>query len=82
MDILLDLDGTLLDPKPGIIGSVQYALHGLGLPVPPLDELLGFIGPPLRESFPRAGVAAADVEQALVLYRENYTGAGDRKSVV
>ena len=76
MDILFDLDGTLVDPKLGIISSVQYALRGLGLPVPPAEELLGFIGPPLRSSFPTIGVAAADVEQALVLYRENYTGAG------
>ena len=27
MDVLVDLDGTLLDPKPGILGSIQYALR-------------------------------------------------------
>ena len=26
MDVLVDLDGTLVDPRPGLIGSVQYAL--------------------------------------------------------
>jgi phosphoglycolate phosphatase len=76
MDILIDLDGTLLDPKPGIIGSVQYALAQLALPVPPVDALLHVIGPPLRDSFPLLGVAPEDVERALVLYRENYSGAG------
>jgi phosphoglycolate phosphatase-like HAD superfamily hydrolase len=35
LDILVDLDGTLIDPKPGLIGSVQYALRKLGLAVPP-----------------------------------------------
>ena len=30
MDILVDLDGTLVDPKPGLIGSVQYALGSSG----------------------------------------------------
>src|SRR6516162_10131596 len=30
MDVLVDLDGTLVDPKPGLIGSVQYALDRLG----------------------------------------------------
>ena len=80
MDILFDLDGTLLDPKPGIIGSVQYALNGLGLPVPQPDNLLYFIGPPLRDSFPKAGVANTNVEKALELYRENYTGANGTRA--
>ena len=75
MDILFDLDGTLVDPKPGIIGSVQYALRGLGLPVPDLDALTWAIGPPLRDTFPRLGVAPTAVETALELYRENYSGA-------
>jgi phosphoglycolate phosphatase len=44
MDILVDLDGTLIDPKPGLIGSVQYALRKLGLAVPPAEELLWLIG--------------------------------------
>ena len=75
MDILLDLDGTLMDPKAGIIGSFQYALAGLQLPVPTPDDLLWVIGPPLRDSFPKCGVASGDVELALKLYRENYSGA-------
>jgi phosphoglycolate phosphatase len=33
MDVLVDLDGTLIDPKPGLIGSVQYALERLGRPM-------------------------------------------------
>ena len=53
MDILVDLDGTLVDPKPGLIGSVQYALRKLGHPVPPAEELLWLIGPPFRVSFPK-----------------------------
>ncbi len=80
MDILIDLDGTLLDPKPGIIGSVQYALAGLNLPVPPADALLHAIGPPLRDTFPTLGVAAGDVERALLLYRENYSGANGART--
>ncbi len=76
MDILIDLDGTLVDPKTGIIGSLQYALRRLGQPVPPADELHWVIGPPLRDAFPKLGVPAAEVEQAIAFYRENYTGAG------
>jgi len=53
MDILVDLDGTLVDPKPGLIGSIQYALGKLGVPVPPANDLLWMIGPPFRVSFPK-----------------------------
>lgn len=76
MDILFDLDGTLLDPKPGIIGSVQFALRELGLQVPPTEDLLHAIGPPLRDTFPALGVPAAEVERAVALYRANYAGTG------
>ena len=54
MDVLVDLDGTLVDPKPGLIGSIQYALDKLGRPVPPAEELLRLIGPPFRVIVPQA----------------------------
>ena len=73
MDVLIDLDGTLIDPKAGILGSVQAALARLGLPVPDADTLGWAIGPPLRTTFPRLGVADADIETAVGFYRENYS---------
>ncbi len=72
MDLLIDLDGTLIDPKPGIVGSIQYALRKLGAPVPPADELGWTIGPPLRTTFPRLLGHPHATEDALSLYRENY----------
>ncbi|KAB2847069.1 MAG: HAD hydrolase-like protein [Hyphomicrobiaceae bacterium] len=69
---LLDLDGTLIDPKAGIIGSVRYALDKLGAPVPEIHELTWCIGPPLRQSFAKLLASEASVEQAIALYRENY----------
>ena len=48
--VFFDLDGTLTDPKPGITGSIQYALQKLGRPVPTQDELAWCIGPPLRQN--------------------------------
>ena len=50
--ILWDLDGTLTDPKEGIIRSIQYALEKFGRLVPPMDELLWCIGSPLCHFFP------------------------------
>ncbi|HEY1246775.1 MAG TPA: HAD hydrolase-like protein [Hyphomicrobiaceae bacterium] len=72
MDILFDLDGTLIDPRPGLIASVQYTLDRLGHPVPPADELLWLIGPPFRVSFPKLLGSADRVEEAIAHYRERY----------
>jgi phosphoglycolate phosphatase len=68
MDILVDLDGTLLDPKPGILGSIQYALRSLGAPVPPIDDLAWAIGPALRTTFPRLLGSTDRTEEAVSLY--------------
>ena len=82
MDILFDLDGTLVDPKPGLIGSVQYALEQLGHPVPPADELLWLIGPPFRVSFPKLLGRSDLTEDAIAHYRECYFSGGMYDAVV
>jgi phosphoglycolate phosphatase len=82
MDILFDLDGTLIDPKPGLIGSVQYALDKLGHPVPPADELLWLIGPPFRVSLPKLLGSAERVEEAIGYYRECYFSGAMYDAVV
>lgn len=82
MDILVDLDGTLVDPKPGIVGSFQYALGRLGAPVPPAEELHWVIGPPLRVSFPKVLGSPERAEEAVALYRENYLGGAMFDAVV
>jgi len=72
--IFLDLDGTLTDPAPGILGAVVHALTGLGLPVPPERDLTWVIGPPLLDSF--ATLGAPDPHQALEIYRARYGETG------
>ncbi|MHB8171802.1 MAG: HAD family hydrolase [Thermincolia bacterium] len=49
--ILFDLDGTLTDPELGITKSVQHSLKYFGIIENNLDNLVKFIGPPLKESF-------------------------------
>jgi phosphoglycolate phosphatase len=82
LDILVDLDGTLVDPKPGLIGSVQYALRKLGHPVPSADELLWLIGPPFRVSFPKLLGSPDRVEEAIGYYRERYFDGGMYDAIV
>lgn len=75
--IFLDLDGTLIDPKEGITGSIQYALHEMGLEdIPTKDDLTWCIGPPLWDSFRVLLGERADVNEAVALYRERYTDTG------
>ena len=78
MNMLFDLDGTLTDPKQGIIECLRYALESLGANAPPAQALERLIGPPLSESFAHLlGPGDNDrVEQAVRLYRERFTAKG------
>lgn len=75
--VLLDLDGTLTDPKHGITKSVQYALAKLGIDPPDPDELTGFIGPPLHLTFAQQySLDTSEVSQAVAYYREYFSAYG------
>ncbi|MDR0325436.1 MAG: HAD-IA family hydrolase [Oscillospiraceae bacterium] len=74
--ILFDLDGTLTDPKEGITKSYQYALSAFGIQES-LDDLIQYIGPPLRETIAnRYGFSPPDVEKAVAKFREYFFDAG------
>lgn len=75
--VLLDLDGTLTDPKQGITRCIEYALlqMGVGHQQASLDWC---IGPPLIESF-EILLNTTDkpaLEQALAYYRERFSDVG------
>jgi phosphoglycolate phosphatase len=76
--VFFDLDGTLTDPKPGLTGSIRYALAGLGRALPHADELQWCIGPPLRQSFARLLDSTDDalLDRAMALYRERFGTIG------
>jgi len=75
--VLFDLDGTLIHSEAGIVGSLRHAFDRLGHAAPPLEELRRWIGPPLRQSFPRViGDDPARVEQAVAYYRERFDSVG------
>lgn len=74
--ILVDLDGTIYDSAPGIIGSFQHTLRVLGAECPPAEDLTWVVGPPLRRSFPKLIGPDQDVEEAVRLYREHYPQNG------
>lgn len=62
----------MIDPKAGIIGSLQYALRRLGREVPAADSLHWVIGPSLRTTFAQLDVPAECIGDGLAFYREHY----------
>lgn len=78
MTLFFDLDGTLSDPSDGITRCIQYALERLGRPYSPKAELVHFIGPPLRWTFPRLlGSEDKDlIDAAVGYYRHRYGDVG------
>ena len=78
MNVLLDLDGTLTDPREGIVACLRHALCSIGIQPPEDRELERFIGPPLQESLallldPRN---KQQVGKAIALYRERFLTKG------
>lgn len=72
-----DLDGTLTDSSAGITNSVQYALQKMGYEVPPKENLMGFIGPPLFWSFSHyCKMSETEAKKAIDTYREYYSVTG------
>ncbi|MGN0506246.1 MAG: HAD family hydrolase [Lachnospiraceae bacterium] len=75
--ILLDLDGTITNPKEGITKSFQYALHHFGIDIDDLDSLCKHIGPPLIDSFMECyGFDEEKAKLAAAKYRERFTVEG------
>lgn len=75
--VLFDLDGTLTNSGPGIIGSLKKALARMNYPEPAPDVLRKFIGPPMFGSLVSfCGMTPSQAEEAVCFYREIYNRTG------
>jgi len=74
--VFIDLDGTLTDPREGMVKCFEYALRRLGIAVDPAVRLESFIGPPLHDSFRELCGGEDDVERAVACYRERFATLG------
>ncbi|HEX9272241.1 MAG TPA: HAD hydrolase-like protein [Candidatus Binatia bacterium] len=84
VNVLFDLDGTLTDPREGIVACLKYALLGLGHNCPSDLDLARFIGPPLQESF-AVLLHTTDRKQinaAVELYRQRFSSKGMLENTV
>ncbi len=78
-NILIDLDGTLTDPKVGITTSARYGLAKVGHPIAESENIDWIIGPPLKASLAKILNVSVDddlAEQALLGYRERFAITG------
>ena len=78
-NILIDLDGTLTDPKVGITTCARYGLAKVGHPIADDVNIDWIIGPPLKASLARilqVNVEDDLAEQALIGYRERFSSIG------
>jgi phosphoglycolate phosphatase len=76
--VFFDLDGTLIDPRVGIVACLQYALDAIGAPVPEAASLERFIGPPLASTFGEL-LGAEDrerIDRAIAAYRVRFGATG------
>jgi phosphoglycolate phosphatase len=78
VNVLFDLDGTLTDPRDGILGCIRHAMDQIGRTVPEDLILQKYIGPPIQDAF-RSLLGADDsdlVALAVRLYRERFARFG------
>ncbi len=81
--IIFDMDGTLTDSQPGILGGIRYALQRVGFDVPEESVLRTYVGPPLSNSFMGGlGMDEAQFLRALEGYREYYYERGYLENAV
>jgi phosphoglycolate phosphatase len=76
--LLLDLDGTLVDSAPGILGSLAAAFAELGIPLPDGGLPRTLLGPPLYVSLPP--LVGDTAPTLLATYRRIYGDVGLRES--
>jgi phosphoglycolate phosphatase len=82
--ILLDLDGTLIDSRPGIAASCEAALRALGHRPDPSFDVTPLIGPPLPQVIGRLLEHYGDdrVDAGIVAYRAHYGEIGLHQAVI
>lgn len=75
-NLLFDLDGTLIDSGQGILAAFEETFRRTGIPVPDLETLTSFIGPPLVVTFQQFFDQTEEVDRAVKLFRAYYDNKG------
>lgn len=73
-----DLDGTIVDSRPGLLNAFRLGVAALGVPEPTEAELAPFLGTPLPDIFRafRPGLSQAALEDGIAAFRAYYERDG------
>lgn len=75
--VLFDLDGTIINSEQGITNCIRYVLDYWEMEHPPQEDLLCFIGPPLREQFMEVfGWEYDKADYSVIKFRERFDTLG------
>ncbi|MFF5791181.1 HAD hydrolase-like protein [Paeniglutamicibacter sp. NPDC012692] len=75
--VLLDLDGTLVDPAGAITSGIRHALKQADVPDPGEEKLRTLIGPPLVLGLAEIdGVEPHMIDDLIAVYRAEYAATG------
>jgi len=76
-NFFFDLDGTITDPKDGIVNSYIYSLEKLGIKDCDRELVATYIGPSIHLIFVEAyGIAETEIDNAVKYYREYFSVKG------
>ncbi|MHA3976275.1 HAD hydrolase-like protein [Halovulum sp. GXIMD14794] len=76
ISVFLDLDGTLIDSREGIVTSLLHALREMDAELPAPSELTWTIGPPIWHSLEILLGPGADIDAAVTAYRDRFGTTG------
>ncbi len=82
VNLILDLDGTLIDSSPGIYHSFTLACDVHGLKRPSYDDFCGQIGPPIQHIASRffPGLDSVAIESFRRAFRHDYDNSSYRNA--
>lgn len=71
---VFDLDGTLMNTKPGIFPALRYTIEKMGLRMLDDDTLSTFLGPPVQDSFAKHYSLEGEILQEIATtFRDRYS---------
>ena len=81
-NLLIDLDGTIIDSADGVINSFRHALDCMGVSYGDRSSMIKYMGPPLSESFSEYFDTPEEVKAAIEKYRERYSVIGWKEATL